>query len=110
MLISFKYLCQVTDTHLLLQECSEQVLQRQKENVQVDWLSNEHHAFTFTSLRCHLFMWDNFTAGRTHLGFPQEELQVPAAQDAVVLDVAREMHSAGAVYGAVNLHVAVDGV
>lgn len=51
-----------------------------------------------------------FTAGWTHLGFPQEELQVSAAQDAVVLDVAREVHGAGAVHGAVDLHVAVDDV
>lgn len=37
-------------------------------------------------------------------------MQVPAAQDAVVLDVAREVHGAGAVHGAVDLHVAVDDV
>ena len=52
----------------------------------------------------------SLSAGRTHLGFPEKELQVPAAQDAVVLDVARQVHGAGAVHGAVNLHVAVDGV
>jgi len=46
----------------------------------------------------------------SHLGFSEEDLQVPAAQDAVVLDVAREVHGAGAVHGAVDLHVAVDGV
>lgn len=37
-------------------------------------------------------------------------MQVSAAQDAVVLDVAREVHGAGAVHGAVDLHVAVDDV
>lgn len=47
---------------------------------------------------------------RTNLGFPEQELQVPAAQDAVVLDVARQVHGAGAVHGAVHFHVAVDGV
>lgn len=52
----------------------------------------------------------HFTAGQTHLGFPEEELQVSAAQDAVVLDVAREVHGAGTVHGAMDLHVAVDGV
>lgn len=46
----------------------------------------------------------------TDLGFSEEELQVPAAQDAVVLDIAGQVHSAGAVHGAVDLHVAVDGV
>lgn len=51
-----------------------------------------------------------FTARRTHLGFSEEELQVSAAQDAVVLDVAREVHGAGPVHSAVNLHVAVDNV
>lgn len=51
-----------------------------------------------------------FTTGPTHLGFSEEELQVSAAQDAVVLDVAREVHGAGAVHGAMDLHVAVDGV
>lgn len=45
-----------------------------------------------------------------HLGLPEEELQVSAAQDAVVLDVAGEVHGAGAVHGAVDLHVAVDRV
>lgn len=48
--------------------------------------------------------------GGTDLGFPEEELQVAAAQDAVVLDVAGQVHGAGAVHGAVHLHVAVDGV
>lgn len=45
-----------------------------------------------------------------HLGLPEEELQVSAAQDAVVLDVAGKVHGAGAVHGAVDLHVAVDRV
>ncbi|KAA8579559.1 hypothetical protein FQN60_006652 [Etheostoma spectabile] len=49
-------------------------------------------------------------AGETHPGFPEEELQVSAAQDAVVLDVARKVHGAGAVHGAMDVHVAVDGV
>ncbi len=56
------------------------------------------------------FQVRQFTAARTHLGFSEEELQVSAAQDAVVLDVAREVHGAGAVHGAVDLHVAVDDV
>lgn len=54
----------------------------------------------------------------THLGLSEEELQVSAAQDAVVPDVAREVQGAGAVHGAahgavdgaVDLHVAVDDV
>lgn len=46
----------------------------------------------------------------THLGLSQEELQVSSAQDAVVLHVAREVDGAGAVHGAVDLHVAVDEV
>jgi hypothetical protein len=44
------------------------------------------------------------------LGLPEEELQVSAAQDAVVLDVAGQVDGAGAVHGAVHLHVAVDEV
>lgn len=51
-----------------------------------------------------------FTTSWTHLGFSEEELQVSAAQDAVVLHVAWKVHGAGAVHGAVNLHVAVDDV
>lgn len=51
-----------------------------------------------------------FTARWTHFGFSEEELQVSATQDAVVLNVAREVHSAGAMHSAVNLHVAVDNV
>lgn len=51
-----------------------------------------------------------FVSLHFHLGFPQQELQVPAAQDAVVLHVAGQVHVAGAVHGAVNLHVAVDDV
>lgn len=47
---------------------------------------------------------------RADLCFPEEELQVSAAQDAVVLDVARKVHGAGPVHCAVDLHVAVDGV
>lgn len=46
----------------------------------------------------------------SHLRFSQEELKVSAAEDAVVLNVAREVHGAGAVYCAVNLHVAVNDV
>lgn len=46
----------------------------------------------------------------THLGFSEEELQVSAAQNAVVLHVAGNVHSAAAVHGAVHLHVVVDGV
>lgn len=46
----------------------------------------------------------------SHLRFSQEELKVSAAKDAVVLNVAREVHGAGAVYCAVNLHVAVNDV
>lgn len=45
-----------------------------------------------------------------HLGFSEEELQVSAAQNAVVLYVAGNVHSAGAVHGAVHLHVVMDGV
>lgn len=45
-----------------------------------------------------------------HLRFSQEELKVSATKDAVVLNVAREVHGAGAVYCAVNLHVAVNDV
>lgn len=46
----------------------------------------------------------------THLGLPEEELQVSATQDPVVLDVAGQVHGAGAVHGAMHLHVAVDDV
>lgn len=60
--------------------------------------------------RVRVFHQRAFTARLTHLGFSQEELQVPPAEDAVVLDVAREVHGAGAVHGAVHLHVAVDDV
>ena len=56
------------------------------------------------------FQLRQFTAGWTHLGLSEEELQVSAAQDAVVLDVAGEVHGAGAMHRAVHLHVAVDGV
>lgn len=45
-----------------------------------------------------------------HLGFSEEELQVSATQNAVVLHVAGNVHRAGAVHGAVHLHVVVDGV
>lgn len=45
-----------------------------------------------------------------HLGLPEEELQVSAAQNAVVLHIAGNVHGAGPVHGAVDLHVVVDGV
>lgn len=45
-----------------------------------------------------------------HLGLSEEELQVSAAQYPVVLDVAGEVYGAGAMHGAVHLHVAVDDV
>lgn len=51
--------------------------------------------------------WDFLLA---HLCFSEQELQISSAEDAVVLDVAREVHGAGAVDGAVNFHVAVDDV
>lgn len=47
---------------------------------------------------------------RTHPGFPEEELQVSATQDAVVLHIAGNVHGAGPVHGAVDLHIVVDGV
>lgn len=47
---------------------------------------------------------------RTHLGFSEEELQVSATQNAVVLHIAGNVHSAGPVHGAVDLHVVVYGV
>lgn len=45
-----------------------------------------------------------------HLGFSQQELQVSAAQDAVVLDVAGQIDGAGTVHRPVDLRVAVDDV
>lgn len=48
--------------------------------------------------------------GNTHLGFPQEELKVPATQDAVVFDVARQMDCTGTVHCGVDIHVAVDHI
>lgn len=50
------------------------------------------------------------TAGRTRLGFSEEELQVSATQNAMVLHIAGNVHSAGTVHSAVDLHVVVDGV
>lgn len=47
---------------------------------------------------------------RTHLGFSEQELQVSATQNAVVLHIAGNVHSAGPVHGAVDLHVVVYGV
>lgn len=55
-------------------------------------------------------MTDDLKVRNSHLCFSQEELQVSTAQNAVVLDVAREVNGAGAVHGAVNLHVAVNDV
>lgn len=46
----------------------------------------------------------------SHLGLPEEELQVTAAQDAVVSHVAGQVHSAGTVHSGVHLRVGVDDV
>lgn len=41
-------------------------------------------------------------------GFSEEELQVSTTEDAVVFDVAGNVHCAGSVHGAMDLHVVVD--
>lgn len=46
----------------------------------------------------------------SYFGLTEQELQVSSAQDAVVLDVAGQVHSAAAVDGRVHLHVRVDDV
>lgn len=43
-----------------------------------------------------------------YLGFSKEELQVSTTEDAVVFDVAGNVHCAGSVHGAMDLHVVVD--
>lgn len=45
-----------------------------------------------------------------YLGFSEEELQVSTTEDAVVFDVAGNVHCAGSVHGAMDLHVVVDCV
>lgn len=55
-------------------------------------------------------VWKTDGLRSSHLSFSQEELQVSAAQDAVVLDVVREIHGAGAVHRPVDFHVAMDDI